>query len=617
MICFCQLTRFQRNLTGILLLAFPGVLICSVAFGFALRFLGLGSTVSFYGLLIIGSLLGSTDPVAVNALLKELGTPMRLNMLLEGESLLNDGVSIVLAFSFRKFYESEPLSTFQIIWNLISLCVGGPLFGLFIGFLFYRWMIKIIKDQVMMVAITFICCFLVFFLCEYPPWNLSGILAIVMASIFLSHQGKMGMREAAVFSVVENVWHFVQFVGESLLFVITGIFVGRQFAVDFNGPHSSEILFDLGKVVIFFVLMNLIRFGMILIFLPFINHKENANEYKLGWKDCVVVAYSGIRGAFPLIICLTIIQNESYPSDFKYVTSLVTVGVIFLGIIFNGMTIKFLIQILDIIHPNQAANSLKKRVLAKIVLETELRISEIREKDNLIGANWRIVDRLCGGLDNTYSLSDSKPRESTLHLSSAKYRFDSFISTNRFEVEGEIRLRILYYLKSEIVKGVKESECTSEAASTLIYACKYAEETSLNGLYLWRNLEGILKGDWVLWTVSTLSNYCPLADCIKSYYTIQMCFHFECVYYFLRLLERGMKKKETLIPLGPQLIKFLDAEMLENKETAERYVANLNNKDPALFQLYQTKRASKEIIHQRLKTMKNFFKEGLLSKVVI
>lgn len=562
---------------------------------------------------MIGALLGSTDPVAVGALLKELGTPIRLNMILEGESLLNDGVSIVLAFSFRKFFESNPLTIFQILWNVVSLCIGGPLFGLLIGFIFYKWMIRIIKDQVMMVTITFICCFLVFFLCEYPPWNLSGILAIVMASLFLSAQGKMEMRAANMYLIVESVWKFAQFVGESLLFVITGIFVGKQFIQDFKSVPTSEFMIDLGRVCIFFILMNIVRFLMILLFLPFLNHKNNQNEYKIGWKDCVVIAYSGIRGAFPLIICLTILQNESYTPEFKHITSVVTVGVIFLGIMFNGLTIKFLIQWLKLIKPNQAANNLKMRIMIKINQENEAKASHVKEKNAHIGANWRIVDRLCGSFDQK---QEHMSRESVRFSMTLKTRKESIGQSDGHEIEGEIRLRIIYYIKAEIMKGVHESECSGEAASILIYACDLTEERSLEGFFLWKNLEGIIDEDLVRWAMSFVDSYPIIYQYLQSYHTIQTCTHFECAYFLVNLLNKIIKQKDSLVPVNPIYTKFLEEELVRNKTGAENYISKTNNSEAGLFPLYQTKRAAKEIIYQRIKMVKSYQEEGLLTEEV-
>lgn len=590
------------------------MLVCTYGFGFMLQVLGFGEHVSGYGLLVIGSLLGSTDPIAVNALLKELGTPHRVNMLLEGESLLNDGVSLVLAMAFKKFYEGTPLGPLQITWNLISLCVGGPLFGLLVGYFFYRWMIKIIKDQVMMVTITFICCFLVFFLCEYPAWNLSGILAIVMASLFLSYKGKMGMVADDTFSVVESVWRFVQFIGESVLFVITGIFVGRRFAVDISNTPATTFLFDVARVIVFFISMNIIRWLMIMMFVPFINHRENDLEYKIRWKDAIIISYSGIRGAFPLIICLTIIQNDSYPAEFKYVTSVVTVGVIFLGIIFNGMTIKALIAWLRIIQPNHAEMSLKRKIGAKIDSEYEDKLRLLKGKEDLVGANWRIVERLCGVTEGETAVVG--PRISFGMLLTASRAIDQNMSQDIKEIMGEIRIRLLYFLKSETLRGVKDGSLSSQAGSTLIYACEYAEETALKGFHLWPNLEGMMRDDWVVWLMEKFGRNPRIAAYLLPMYTVNKCTHFECVYYLVKLLDRAEKSKADIVPVNPSFLKFLDGELLQTKDSAEKHIATLNSKDQGMFMLYQTRRAAKEIVHNRISVVKSFYKAGLLSKDV-
>lgn len=65
------------------------------------------------------------------------------------------------------------------------------MFGIIVGFIFYFWMRNTSKDGSVLVSITFINCFLVFFCCEFPSWNLSGILALVLSSIVISYKGKV------------------------------------------------------------------------------------------------------------------------------------------------------------------------------------------------------------------------------------------------------------------------------------------------------------------------------------------------------------------------------------------------------------------------------------------
>lgn len=614
----CSLIRFKRNLVGILLLAFPGVIICTFIFGGMLWMLGFGAHISGWGLLIIGSLLGSTDPIAVAALLKELGTPTKINMLLEGESLLNDGVSLVAAQVFKKFYEGKAMTTLQIIWNLVSLCIGGPLFGLVVGLAFYMWMRKIIKDGVLMVSITFIACFLVFFLCEYPSWNLSGILAIVMASIVLSYKSKINIMADDLYHIVETVWKFVQFVGESLLFVITGVFVGRQFFDAFADPHSGIGFFDIIKVAIFFVLMNLGRYLMVLIFLPFYNDPKKKSEYKINWKDCMVIAYAGIRGAFPLIICLTIMQNDHYDPHFKNITSLITIGVIFLGIIFNGLTIKFMIRGLNIIKPNLVAQRIKRSLQKKIYWETSLKYKEVKLKHDLVAANWPMVKDLCGIRKDKKELRIRDTMvigPSGFGIGGSDRESISFYANTK-EVESEVRIRSIYLLKSLIYNGLQESDCSSQAATMLLEACECALEEPEAKLSVWFHLEDMVSNNFVLKLIDLTSSWEYVNHFFKSQQLIEMSYHYESVYYFIQIVDIVLRNKERFMNLPGRNIQSIMTELQDNKAKAEEFLSVMSEQHTGVIQLYHTKRAAKEIVQAKMQIIKHMYEGGVLNEDV-
>jgi len=88
-----NLTELQRDLPGILLLAVPGVVLSTILVGVIVAS---GTPLGLPVALVFGALISATDPVAVVALFKVIGIPRRLGMLVEGESLLNDGTGIVV-----------------------------------------------------------------------------------------------------------------------------------------------------------------------------------------------------------------------------------------------------------------------------------------------------------------------------------------------------------------------------------------------------------------------------------------------------------------------------------------------------------------------------------------
>lgn len=82
----------QRDLVPVSALAVVGLILSTILVGFGMHW---GLSIAIIPALLFGALISATDPVAVVALFKEVGAPKRLNLLVEGESLFNDGTAIV------------------------------------------------------------------------------------------------------------------------------------------------------------------------------------------------------------------------------------------------------------------------------------------------------------------------------------------------------------------------------------------------------------------------------------------------------------------------------------------------------------------------------------------
>lgn len=65
-----------------------------------------------------------------------------------------------------------------------------------------------LKEGILIVTITLCNAFLLFFVCEYFPWNVSGILALVLSSIIISYKGKLLVIGDNVSEVLDKVWKF-------------------------------------------------------------------------------------------------------------------------------------------------------------------------------------------------------------------------------------------------------------------------------------------------------------------------------------------------------------------------------------------------------------------------
>ena len=125
-----NLTELRRNSTLILVLAVPGVLLTTLIVG---GILAVGTSLSLPVALVFGALIAATDPVAVVALFRLLGVPKRLAVLVEGESLLNDGTALVLFNLMLVVALSGKFILISSLVDFVRVSAGGIVLGLVLG----------------------------------------------------------------------------------------------------------------------------------------------------------------------------------------------------------------------------------------------------------------------------------------------------------------------------------------------------------------------------------------------------------------------------------------------------------------------------------------------------
>ena len=92
--------------------------------------------------MLLGAVLSATDPVAVIALLKELGASKEFSILIEGEAILNDGTGIVLYAIILKIITGASANVGDVIVSFIRLALGGSLLGLAFAIATTWWLSK-------------------------------------------------------------------------------------------------------------------------------------------------------------------------------------------------------------------------------------------------------------------------------------------------------------------------------------------------------------------------------------------------------------------------------------------------------------------------------------------
>jgi CPA1 family monovalent cation:H+ antiporter len=320
--------KFRQNLTAILLLAVPGVIVAvglGGTFAYWLEPLA-NTTLPMMVALLFASMLAATDPVSVVALFKELGVPKRLAVVMEGESLLNDAVGVVVFIVVSAMlglgHTDEAVTPMWVARILLWEILVGIGIGAAVG-LSVSWMTTLVEDHLVEIMLTTIAAFGSYLLAT--ACHASSILAVVAAGMACGNVGaRYGMTPTNRIAV-ESFWEYAVFVANGFVFLL----LGKEIDVFRMLGHSGEIVIAwvalmVARGVVVFVVERVLR----------------RTRERLPPRWAAVLLWGGLRGSLSMVLAL------SLPLDFAYRELLVdlTFGVVLLSILVQGTTMTPLLR---------------------------------------------------------------------------------------------------------------------------------------------------------------------------------------------------------------------------------------------------------------------------------
>ncbi len=220
----------RRDLPIILLFAIPGVIITMILVGGVVSF---GASLSLPVALVFGALIAATDPVAVISLFRALGIPKRLSVLVESESLLNDGTALVLFNLMLVAALTGQFDPIKSVIDFIIVSAGGIGIGLALGWVTAR-LIARIDDYLIEITLTTILAFGSYLVAE--QFHVSGVLAVVAAGLVCGNLGPQGMSPTTRI-VLFNFWEYITFLANSLVFLMIGLEVDLPALIEVLAGH--------------------------------------------------------------------------------------------------------------------------------------------------------------------------------------------------------------------------------------------------------------------------------------------------------------------------------------------------------------------------------------------
>ena len=351
---------FINNAGLILVYAFVGTLLNTFAIGFSLfyfsQWIGLQGLSIFWSL-TYGALISAVDPVAVLAIFEEIHVHETLNILVFGESVLNDAVSIVLFNLFRRIALDDSGVEESVLVELTSKIpsavgtflyefIGGMATGLLWG-VFGSWILRFSRPIAVMEPL------LVYFiaLCSYlaaQGTGMSGIISVLFCGMILARYADANMSKGSP-QAVRYLVRPIASVMDSLIFSVLGIQTALLLWPEPNAVNTLAVIpliqgaqFVVATVVGIFVY----RF----VFTTILTLVGNLfRTQTISWRDTFVLAYSGLRGGIAFTLAYALSESETLPASIQQLLLLTTVVVVLETIFVQGGTIHFFLTKLHIL----------------------------------------------------------------------------------------------------------------------------------------------------------------------------------------------------------------------------------------------------------------------------
>ncbi len=324
-----NLQELRHNLPAILLLAVPGVILTAFIIG---GMLVIGIKLSLPIALVFGSLIAATDPVSVVALFRTLGVPKRLSVLMEGESLINDGTAILLFNLTLAVALTSKFNLIESVWKFFTVSIGGIIVGLVIGWLIAQ-LISRVDNYLIETTLTTVLAFGSYLVAD--KLGVSGVLAVVAAGLVNGNISPQGMSPTSRI-VIFNFWEYVAFLANSLVFLLLGLQV-----------NITALLASWQSILWAILAVFIARFIVVYGLSWLVNRVSEPIPFR--WQH--ILNWGDLRGAISLALVLSLPVSLGAERDLLRVMAF---GVVLFTLLVQSTTMAPLIRWLKIITRSEA-----------------------------------------------------------------------------------------------------------------------------------------------------------------------------------------------------------------------------------------------------------------------
>jgi CPA1 family monovalent cation:H+ antiporter len=310
----------KKNRLPILMLSTLGTILSTFIIGFLTFFVFqyFVHPIPIIYCLLFGSVISPTDPIAVLSILKEQKIPYSLELKIEGESLFNDGVAVVL---FTTIFQLviNPQKDFHfsdVFWFFIQQGFGGILYGLIIGYVGYI-AIRSIDDYKIEILITLALVMAGYYYASFL--KVSGPLSMVVAGLITGSKTKNTGISLKTKDYLTKFWEMIFEIFNTILFLLIGL---EMLVIKIN-----RYILGIGLIMIISTLIARWISVAVPVFLlkPWSQFEKNSIK---------ILTWSGLRGGLSVALALSL-PPSAYRDEFVAITYIIVI----FSILVQGLTI--------------------------------------------------------------------------------------------------------------------------------------------------------------------------------------------------------------------------------------------------------------------------------------
>jgi monovalent cation/hydrogen antiporter len=326
--------------------------------------------VPFAAAVAFGAVVAPPDAVAATAVARRIGLPRRVVTILEGESLLNDAMAlVVLRTAIAGLSGAVSLGGIGLDFLLATL--GGAVVGLAVAFLL-GWIRKRVTDPVIDTSLSFMAPFAAYLPAE--AIHGSGVVAVVVAGLVLAHRATLLQTASSRLSERVN-WSTISFLLQNTVFLLIGL-QARWIVEDVR--HStlapSRILLFCAAVLAAVILLRPLWVFPVryLVIRPGVDRMGRSSP----WTHSAIVSWAGMRGVVTLAAAFVLPESTPHRDVLVLAAMVVTAGTLLL----QGISLPWLARGLDVRGPDPREDALQEATVLQASVSAGL--AELAQADS-------------------------------------------------------------------------------------------------------------------------------------------------------------------------------------------------------------------------------------------